>query len=830
MVCILVFLFPCIIFAGGSRADYERAEGLSKLIRNKVYGHYIRPQWLDDSKMWYRWQTGAGAYEFMLVDAEKGTQDRAFDHDKLAKAIGEEGFDNIQPDHLPIEKLQFDLPAGSMCFEVRGKIYKCDLNTYELEQIGDVQDEPLSNLIGGQLPVTSYTRGKEVEVSFENRTDKQVELFWADVFGNRKSYGKIEPGQIHFQNTYVGDAWHVLGEDGKPVAAYKIDNQHNKAIIGVDARPNKVPEKKFNRRRFFGDKSPDGKWAVFVREYNVYLKNEDGQQEYQLTTDGSEKDAYTRRFYFSPDSKKLVVIKEKKGEEHKVYFVESSPADQVQPKLHTIDYHKPGDVIDVERPCLFDIESKKQIPVSDELFSNPYNMYDYRWDADSSRFMFTYNQRGHQVLRVVGIDAVSGIATPIIDETSKTFICYSSKYYCNVLDESSEIIWMSERDGWNHLYLYNSKTGSVKNQITKGHWVVRSVEFVDKGKRQVWFTAGGVYPDQDPYYIHYCRVNFDGSDFTILTKGNGTHSAEFSPDRKYMIDTYSRVDMPPIHQLIRCSDEKKILDLGAANWDALLKTGWQKPEPFVAKGRDGETDIYGVIYRPTKFDPKQKYPVIEYIYAGPHDSFVPKKFAAYSGRMHLAELGFIVVQIDGMGTSNRSKKFHDVCWKNLADAGLPDRIAWIKAAAKKYPYMDDTRVGIYGGSAGGQNAAGAVMQYGDFYKAAVADCGCHDNRMDKIWWNEQWMGWPVGPEYEANSNVTLAKGMKGKLLLIVGEMDRNVDPATTMQVVDALIKADKDFDLLVIPGVGHGAGSGEYGSRRMNDFFVRHLLGVEPRW
>jgi dipeptidyl-peptidase-4 len=249
----------------------------------------------------------------------------------------------------------------------------------------------------------------------------------------------------------------------------------------------------------------------------------------------------------------------------------------------------------------------------------------------------------------------------------------------------------------------------------------------------------------------------------------------------------------------------------------------------VAKGRDGETDIYGVIFRPANFDQDKRYPVIEQIYAGPQDSFVPKNFHSLYPHQELAELGFIVVQIDGMGTSNRAKKFHDVCWKNLADAGLPDRILWIRAAAKKYPCMDITRVGIYGGSAGGQSAAAAVMTHGDFYKAAVADCGCHDNRMDKIWWNEQWMGWPVGPEYRANSNVTLARGLKGKLLLIVAEMDTNVDPASTMQVVDALIRADKDFELLVVPGSNHGAAESPYGRRRRADFFVRNLLGVEPR-
>jgi dipeptidyl aminopeptidase/acylaminoacyl peptidase len=478
---------------------------------------------------------------------------------------------------------------------------------------------------------------------------------------------------------------------------------------------------------------------------------------------------------------------------------------------------------------MFDVASRKQIAIEHRLFNNPWSIEDYRWAADSSRFTFLYNQRGHQVLRLLSIDAASGAVKPIIEEQSPTFVDYSSKYFLHYLDGSDELIWMSERDGWNHLYLYDANTGRVKDQITKGHWVVRGVERVDEAKRQIWFRAGGICPGQDPYYIHYCRVNFDGSGLTVLTEGDGTHKIDFSPDECYFIDTYSRVDMPTVTELRRSADGKLVCELERADWNVLLQTGWKIPERFTAKGRDSTTDIYGVIFRPTNFDPVKKYPVIEDIYAGPQDSFVPKRFAAFYSHQAMAELGFIIVQIDGMGTSNRSKKFHDVCWKNLADAGFPDRILWIRAAAAKYPYLDLNRVGIFGGSAGGQNAAGAVMTHGDFYKVAVADCGCHDNRMDKIWWNEQWMGWPVGPQYAANSNVTLAPGLKGKLLLIVGEMDTNVDPASTMQVVNALIRADKDFELLVIPGSDHGAAESPYGRRRRADFFVRNLLGVEPR-
>jgi dipeptidyl aminopeptidase/acylaminoacyl peptidase len=319
-------------------------------------------------------------------------------------------------------------------------------------------------------------------------------------------------------------------------------------------------------------------------------------------------------------------------------------------------------------------------------------------------------------------------------------------------------------------------------------------------------------------------VNFDGSGLTILTEGDGTHRIQFSPDHRFLIDTWSRVDLPPVNELRLTDTGRLVCQLEEADVTDLHSSGWRPPERFVAKARDNTTDIYGIIHWPREVNPSKKYPIIESIYAGPHDSFVPKNFRTNYGVDELTKLGFVVVQIDGMGTSNRSKKFHDVCWRNLVDAGLPDRILWMKAAATRHSELDISRVGIFGGSAGGQSALGALLTHGDFYKAAVADCGCHDNRMDKIWWNEQWMGWPVGPHYEEQSNVTLARQLQGKLLLTVGELDKNVDPSSTMQVVNALIKADKDFDLIVFPGAGHGAGGSPYGRRRRNDFFVRTLL------
>lgn len=577
------------------------------------------------------------------------------------------------------------------------------------------------------------------------------------------------------------------------------------------------------------NRSPNGKWEVQVENHNLYLVNIADQSRQRLTQDGNEKHYYEGEIYWSPDSLKVLGIKTVAAEPHIIHIVESSPKDQLQPKLRTLDYHKPGDNIAIRKPCLFSIEPIKQIPIADTQFPNPWSIEDFRWQSDSSRFTFLYNQRGHQVVRIIAVSAETGEVGVVIDESSSTFVDYAHKLFRYYLDATHEIVWMSERSGWNHLYMCSERNGEVLHQITKGSWVVRGIDYVDPEKRQIWFSASGIYAEQDPYYIHHCRVDFDGGNLIVLTSGNGTHEVDFSPDRTFFIDSYSRVDMAPVVELRSGVDGKLIRVLQTGSMEGLLAAGWQTPERFSAKGRDGETDIYGVIYRPSNFDASKSYPILESIYAGPHGSHVPKKFAVFRREQEMAELGFIVVQIDGMGTSNRSKAFHDVCWKNLGDSGFPDRILWIKAAASKYPYMDLNRIGLYGGSAGGQSALRGLLVHGDFYKVAVADCGCHDNRMDKIWWNELWMGYPIDNHYSEQSNVTLAHQLTGKLMLVVGELDDNVDPASTMQVVNALVKADKDFDLLILPGVGHGAAETPYGHRRRKDFLVRHLLGVEPR-
>ncbi|MEW5982786.1 MAG: DPP IV N-terminal domain-containing protein [Acidobacteriota bacterium] len=574
--------------------------------------------------------------------------------------------------------------------------------------------------------------------------------------------------------------------------------------------------------------SPDGTLEAIIRNYNIALRAKGSRDVTFLSTDGSEGNCYTLgSIAWSPDSSKIAAYRLRPGYRRMVHYVESSPEDQLQPKNSSRFYAKPGDVLDLDQPVIFHVADRRSIQVDDALFPNPYDLTRLEWRKDGSAVTFEYNQRGHQIYRIIEVDAATGKTRSVISEEPQTFFTYSSKKYRFDVAGGKEVIWMSERDGWNHLYLFDGTTGAVKNQITKGDWVVRGVSKVDEDARQIWFSASGMYPGKDPYFVNYYRINFDGSGLVRLTEADANHTVSFLTDMQYYVDTYSRVDMAPVSELRRTTDGSLVSGLERADLSGLQKAGWRPPEAFVAPGRDGKTEIWGVIYRPTTFDARKKYPVIENIYAGPHGSFVPKSFAVYNQMLAQAEMGFIVVQIDGMGTSNRSKAFHDVAWMNIKDAGFPDRILWHRAVAAKYPWYDISRVGIYGTSAGGQSSLGALLFHPEFYKAAVSAVGCHDNRMDKIWWNEQWMGWPIGPHYAESSNVENAHKLQGRVLLVVGELDTNVDPSSTMQVVNALIKANKTFDLLVIPGAGHGAG-GEYGERRRFDFFLQHLAGVTP--
>ncbi|NWK54466.1 prolyl oligopeptidase family serine peptidase [Verrucomicrobiaceae bacterium N1E253] len=661
--------------------------------------------------------------------------------------------------------------------------------------------------------------GKASTVSIDNQTKGPIELFWLN-HQQRKSYGRIEAGKSYRSASYHGHRWLVTDGQGKELAGFSVEKSSTHAVITgpVNGRTDdSAAAANINKPL-----SPDGKWKALIVNHNLHIISTQDGRSISLTSDGTDQAYYRGPFLWSPDSSKLLVHHQLRTKVRKIHFVEASPKGRVQPKLHTLNYNKAGDPIAPPKPRLFDIQTQKQVPLDDKLYSNPWSIRALHWAADSSAFFFAYNQRGHQVMRLVRIEAANGKARNLFEDRSITFIDYSQKFHLTHIPASKEIIWASERSGHNHLYLLNEETGAIKSTITSGDWNVFKVVSIDTEKRSLLIQTIGLNP-ASPYYKDFIQVGFDGSEFRQLSKASGNHSIEFSPDQSYFIDSWSRVDHPPVRELRRSHDGSLVTELSRADDSRLSATGWSRPERFVAKGRDGKTDIHGVIIKPSDFDPKLKYPVIECIYAGPHGFFTPQDYRLNSVMRNYAELGFVLVQIDGMGTNWRNKAFHDVCWKNLSDAGFPDRKLWIREAAKSRPWMDLSRVGIFGGSAGGQSTVAALLHHGDFYHAGVADCGCHDNRIDKIWWNEAWMGWPVDKSYAENSNVTHADKLKGKLLLIYGEVDSNVDPASTAQLAAALQRAGKFFEYMPIMGANHGAAESSYGNYRRAEFFIRQL-------
>ena len=579
--------------------------------------------------------------------------------------------------------------------------------------------------------------------------------------------------------------------------------------------------------------SPDGKLEAYIEGYNVVV-HEAGKPYTEakriLTQDGTIGCYYSNRIQWSPDGKRIFVCKRVPVAKRYAYYVESSPADQLQPILHKQEYAKPGDALPQHYPVIIDVTTGKKVEADRHQIENQYDLDWMQWTPDSKEVTMEYNQRGHHLYQMLAMNAETGKLRTVVEESSEKFINYP-RLWRQFVKDGKQLLWMSERDNWNHLYLYDVQKAKVIRQITKGDWFVRGIQRVDEEKGEIYFSASGVNKNEDPYLVHYYKIGMDGKNMVALTPEEGNHNVQYTHDFRYLLDTYSKVDQAPVTVVRDAQTGNLLKTLEKADISTLKKHGWLQPEVFVAKGRDGKTDMWGIIQRPTNFDPNRKYPIIEYIYAGPGDAYTPKSFMAYNWyTTSLAELGFIVVQLDAMGTSYRGKKFEEVCYKNLKDAGFPDRELWIKAAAKKYPYMDADNVGIYGCSAGGQESTTAVLLHGDFYKAAYSACGCHDNRMDKIWWNEQWMSWPVDSSYVECSNVENAHKLERPLMLVVGELDDNVDPSSTYQVVNALIKANKDFELVVVPGAHHTVGE-SFGEHKRYDFFVKNLLGVNPpKW
>ena len=674
-------------------------------------------------------------------------------------------------------------------------------------------------------------------VSAQDNTNIKDAYQRAFGIGSRYSW-KMKNGDVNVHlKRGTHQFWYSL-YDGKGQVYKLVDADKNTVEVLTEnpEKPRQRPEWRGPQRHWMevpDEKdgfrmSPDGKSQVYLKDNNLWVKL--NGEERALTTNGDSTYYYSAWGSFSADGRYYATVRIKPAPKHYVYYVESSPKDRLEPVLHKQEYAKPGDSLNYRVPVIVEMATGRVIEPSTDLFKSQYQVTAPRWDADNEHVTFEFNERGHKTYRVLELSAKTGLVRTLIEEKNDKYINYNRQRRID-LQDGKRIVWTSERDGRNHIYLYDRQKGQLIRQVTKGEYYVRGIQHVDEKAGIIYFSACGMNKFEDPYLIHYYKIGLNGKGLVCLTPEEGNHSVTYTEDMVYLIDTYSTVTTPPVTVLRSGKDGKILRTLETADITALEAVGWKAPEVFVAKGRDGKTDMWGLIQRPSNFDPNKKYPIIEYIYSGPGDQYVPKSFTPWLYYLqNMAELGFIVVQVDAMTTSYRTREFEEVCYKNLKDGGLPDRIAWIKAAAEKYPYMDIDRVGIYGCSAGGQNALAAVLWHGDFYKAAYAACGCHDNRMDKIWWNEQWMSYPIDSSYVECSNVENAYRLERPLMLVVGELDDNVDPASTMQVVNALEKAGKDFELVVIPGAHHTMGE-SYGDHKRYDFFVRHLLGVDPpKW
>jgi dipeptidyl aminopeptidase/acylaminoacyl peptidase len=601
--------------------------------------------------------------------------------------------------------------------------------------------------------------------------------------------------------------------------------------------------------------SPDKKHAAFIRDSNLWVRDAATNKETALTTDGVKDFGYATDnagwagsnrpiLLWSPDSKRIATFQQDQRGVGEMYLVETKVG---HPTLQAWKYPLPGDevvttiqrvTVDLDGPRVVRLNlppDQHRSTLCDNVACRGGEWADVQWDKEGSRLAFVSTSRDHkqEVLRIA--DATTGAVRDVLEEKVSTFFeSGNGRVNWYYLPESREFLWFSERDNWGHLYLYDSQTGKLKNQITKGEWNVTQLLRVDQKNRQLYFLGVGREKGRDPYFIHFYRIGFDGGNLTLLTPEDANHEIALSASGNYFVDSWSKPDVPAV-AVLRDNNGKVLAPLERSDIARLTAAGWKPPVPFTVKARDGVTDLYGLMFKPTNFDAARKYPIVNHIYPGPQTGSVGSRSfsAARADCQALAELGFIVVEIDGMGTPWRSKKFHEAYFGNLGDNTLPDQVAGMRQLAQRFPWIDLDRAGIYGHSGGGYAAAGAMFHYPDFFKVGISEAGNHDNREYEDDWAEKWQGLLKtesggATNYDNQANQLVARNLKGHLLLAHGTMDNNVPPYNTLLVVNELIKANKDFDLLLLPNRNHGFGNEAYMVRRRWDYFVRYLLGAEP--
>jgi dipeptidyl aminopeptidase/acylaminoacyl peptidase len=602
-------------------------------------------------------------------------------------------------------------------------------------------------------------------------------------------------------------------------------------------------------------KSPDGKSTAFIRDWNLWVRDVASGKETQLTTDGVKDFGYATDnagwihsdrpiLLWSPDSKKIATFQQDQRGAGEMYLVETKVG---HPRLEAWKYPLPGDevvttiqrvIIDVDGPKVIRLQlppDQHRSTLCDDLACRGGEWADVEWSPDATHLAFVSTSRDHKHEQLRVADASTGAVRDVLEETAATqFESGQGRVNWHYLPASNEVIWYSERDGWAHLYLYDLATGRLKNQITSGEWAVTQVLRVDEKNRVLYFLADG-REKENPYFSQLYRIGFDGNNLSLLTPEDGNHEVAMSPSGRFFVDSYSKPDVPRV-TVVRDENGKMLSTIEKEDVSRLVAAGWKPPIPITVKARDGVTDLYGLMFEPTNLDRSRKYPIVNNIYPGPQGGSVGNwSFAEARGDCQaLAELGFVVVQIEGLGNPLRSKKFHDFYYGNMGDNTLPDQIAGMKQLAAKYPWIDIDRAGVWGHSGGGYATADAMFRYPDFFKVGISESGNHDNREYEDDWGERYQGLvsknPDGTtNYDDQANQSLAKNLKGHLLLAHGTMDDNVPPYNTLLVVDALIKANKDFDLLLLPNQHHGYGAESYYMmRRRWDYFVRYLLGAEP--
>lgn len=600
--------------------------------------------------------------------------------------------------------------------------------------------------------------------------------------------------------------------------------------------------------------SPDGRRAAFIHEHNLWVRDLTSGEETQLTTDGVEHYGYAtnnagwvRRdqpvLLWSPDSKKIATFQHDGRNVGEMYLVSTEVGHS---RLQAWKYPLAGDEhIFMMRRVVIHVDDARVVEllmppdphrstISDHVAGRDGQWLDVEWSDDASLLAFVSSSRDHKEAKLRLADPETGEVRDVLGETVDTFFeSGHGKVNWHVLPETNEVIWFSEQSDWGHLYLYDLKTSELKHQITTGNWNVWQLLRIDKANRTLYFTGSG-REFGDPYFHYFYRIGMDGSGLELLTPEPAHHTITLSVTGAYFVDNYSTPTVPAI-TILRNTDGKHVLALEEMDISRLEARNWQPPIPFTVKARDGVTDLYGLMYQPTNLDSSQSYPIVNYLYPGPQSGSVGSRAfrPARSDKQALAELGFVIVEVDAMGTPGRSKSFHEAYYGNMGDNGLPDQIAMIKELASRHTWMDLDRVGIWGHSGGGYASTDGILRYPDFYKVAVSGAGNHDNRNYEDDWAEKWQGLleanPDGTtNYDNQANQLLAENLKGKLLLAHGTVDSNVPPSNTLLVVDALIAANKDFDLIMFPNRGHGFGREPYWMRRRWDYFVRHLLGAEP--